>query len=61
MTNADKIRLMTDEELAIMLRDNCGNRECPPYRVTDLFPVDESLELCEKCWLNYLKQEVSND
>ena len=61
MTNADKIRAMTDEELAVVLRDNCGNRECPPYHVTDLFPDDECLESCKMCWLDWLKQEVSDN
>lgn len=57
-TNADKIRSMTDEELAVVLRDNCGNRECPPYHVTDLFPNDECLESCKMCWLDWLRREV---
>ena len=53
-TNADKIRAMSDEELAIMLDSGCPKgrfekNECPSY------------ESCCKCWLDWLRQEVSDD
>lgn len=57
MTNADKIRAMTDEELAelfgsrVCIYDIGGetNGEC-------LYPYN-----CEKCWLNWLEQEVDDE
>lgn len=48
-TNADKIRSMSDEELANALAnkaDACWN--CS----------SDSLEICKDCWLDWLKQEV---
>lgn len=49
MTNADSIRAMTDEELAVLLQNSCcrpDGADCPP--------IDD----CEKCWLDWLKQEA---
>lgn len=46
MTNGDKIRQMSDEELAEYLYDgNCPTREC-------------QAPLCKDCWLKWLKSEV---
>ena len=55
-TNADRIRSMTDEELATMF-DEYGKRNdcCPNYGRIDC------RESCMKCWLDWLKQEVSDD
>lgn len=58
-TNADRIRSLTDEELA-----EWGSSLpcCPPGK--DLSeccfgrPDPPSKELCGKCWLGWLKQEV---
>ena len=52
MTNADRIRSMTDEELAEVIVEWCPDREigkcqCTPYK-----------DLCTQCWLNWLKREV---
>lgn len=52
--NADRIRAMTDEELAVWLEEfggsspNCnrGLSEYPDYK------------RCRDCWLDWLKQEV---
>lgn len=55
MTNADKIRQMTDEELAMLLNPTCPTRECP-----DKLPWNEAHD-CLKCWLDWLKQEVSDN
>jgi len=54
-TNADRIRTMTDEELAKML-----DHSCP----TDMEP-DESCFYsddvkCVECWFNWLKQECES-
>lgn len=48
MTNADKIRAMTDEELAEWLHEH--NFNCPPVDCRD--------EDCAGCWLDWLEQEV---
>ena len=47
-SNADKIRFMTDEELAIFLQGNCTFIQTP------------CKESCTECWLEWLKQEVRN-
>ena len=58
ITNADRIRAMTDEELAeLFANDNCGY-----CRIHD-FCFDKGCAInCEDVWLDWLKQEVvSND
>ena len=58
-TNADRIRSMTDEELANFLFP-LGS--CPI--VADGLPFNESADCaddCEKCWLDWLKKEVESD
>lgn len=54
MTNADRIRAMTDEEMVEVIVEWCpdpevGKCECEyaPYK-----------DLCKQCWLDWLKQEV---
>lgn len=51
-TNADRIRSMTDEELA----DWVANLHCPHYEDDD-YTCDD----CEECWRDWLKQEVNDD
>ena len=58
-TNADRIRAMTDEELAYF-HVGIG---CPPgidvyEKCHDIGAVPP---VCLKCWLEWLKQEVSED
>lgn len=51
LTNADHIRQMTDEDLAMLLQPGCPSRvcrDCPPHD-------------CYNCWLEWLKQEATND
>ena len=48
MTNADRIRAMTDEELAEILQE----QECPPNG------VNTCAETCTICWLRWLQQPV---
>lgn len=59
MTNADRIRAMSDEELAKQL---CKG-SCPPdkykFHCTKIFSGGTTE--CEKCWLDYLTQEVTED
>lgn len=54
-TNADRIRVMTDEELAVVCEDGCPpNRECPPTNREEI----GTKSACQQCWLEWLKQEV---
>ena len=58
ITNADRIRAMTDEELAERFAS-----ACPPKDATNrccLYYFQES-NGCKDCWLDWLKQEVDND
>ena len=59
MTTADRIRAMSDEELAKQL---CKG-SCPPdkykFHCTKIFSGGTTE--CEKCWLDYLTQEVESD
>ena len=56
-TNADKLQAMSVEELAALCENGCPPRRgCPDLTKED---VDKSYhELCQKCWLDWLKQEV---
>ena len=58
MTNGDKIRSMTDEELAELLFDGAGVSTSPPGRncVSDCH-----WDSCRDCWLDYLKQEAEDE
>ena len=56
MTNADRIRAMTDEELSYYL-DGLAGDGCPPQ----MSPVcNKERYKCNvrKCWLDWLKQEA---
>ena len=52
-TNADKIRSMTDEELAGFMINGCDNID---YSDKCYRPGCD----CKECWLDWLKQEVSD-
>ena len=52
-TNADRIRAMSDEELA----EFRAGGHCPPSR---RFPNCATIEPCSKCWLEYLRQPVKD-
>lgn len=60
MTNGDRIRNMTDEELVKVL--SIAFDECPPNMETDEgeynCPQDCS---CEQCWLEWLKSPVKSE
>ena len=51
-TNADRVRSMTDEELAITFAVNCAGRKCPHN-------ADAVGDECMVCWLEWLKKEAS--
>lgn len=55
-TNADRIRAMSDEELATLLESKCPTAKCPNLVMTS------GSDQCYRCWLDWLGQEVeSND
>lgn len=54
-TNADRIRAMTDDELAVICEDGCPpNHECPPIKREEI----GKKSACQRCWLDWLKQEI---
>ena len=55
MTNADRIRVMTDEELAEYLQDGC-----PPNKTCATYTLETKANVCTSCWLDWLKQEVTD-
>jgi hypothetical protein len=56
MTNADRIRSMTDEDLAEWLaKHNERSAVCPNFGAHDCQAS------CRKCWLDWLKQEAGNE
>ena len=53
MTNADRIRTMSDEELAEWLaKHNERSAVCPNFGAHDCQAS------CRKCWLDWLKEEA---
>ena len=51
-THADRIRVMTDEELAELI---ASRGDCP----SDRYPDDHDCKSdCNECWLNWLRQEA---
>lgn len=65
LTNADRIRAMTDEELAKMFlsHDDQVYRHCPSDTWAEHCQVKPASECCDcdKCWLDYLKQGVKEN
>ena len=53
MTNADRIRAMTDEELAVSFSEDAPCGTCPAKR-----KMCEYGDGCYEAWLDWLKQEV---
>lgn len=53
MTNADRIRAMTDEELANMWFSYVDCGECPMHRECNMLPQD-----CLRLALEWLRQEA---
>ena len=59
MTNADRIRAMTDEELTKLF--NCEIDGCPPdTQLVARCSYYADATLCHSCWLNWLKMEVKD-
>ena len=67
-TNADRIRTMTDEELAECLYEGCGERNCDDClycreinkRDVLCLSSEEEDEICLRCWLEWLKKPVKD-
>lgn len=55
ITNADRIRAMTDEELADWLGVYCNGQTAQEVGK----PCASGVGSCEECWLDWLKQEVN--
>ena len=53
MTNADKIRAMSDEELADWLGVYCNGQTAQEVGK----PCVSDMGSCEECWLEWLRQE----
>lgn len=54
-TNADRIRAMSDEELAVLFADD--ERACPPKHPHCSKYVDK----CNGCWLEWLRQPAKEE
>ena len=61
MTNSDKIRAMTDEELAYKLARIFGCNDCPISDYCNDFTKDLENWVCPTVWIEWLKQEVSDN
>lgn len=57
ITNADRIRAMTDEELAIFLYNGWKEQDTFSKEVCERC-VDTDISCQPNCWLNWLKQEA---
>ena len=53
MTNADRIRAMTVEELATLIANSC-----PPKIYTACRYFGDGTHGCKDCWLNWLQEEA---
>lgn len=60
MTTADRIRQMTDEEMAKWLAPRLLCRECPLRATEDNLQLCANLD-CKKAALEYLHQEAKED
>ena len=55
-TNADRIRQMSDEELAECFMSERTVPHCPPIDLSKYAPCDDIS--CVECWVEWLKKEV---
>lgn len=55
-TNADRIRSMTDEELADWLGVYCNGQTAQEVGK----PCVSGMGSCEECWLDWLREEVTD-
>ncbi len=69
-TNADRIRAMSDEELATTFYNGCGDRsyndacrvtqECVKREILSISDEEQDA-ICIRCWLDWLKSPVEVD
>lgn len=59
MTNADRIRAMTDEELAKLIAYEGCPEGCPLDGKSCWYT--QNYDNCHSCWLDWLKQEVTDE
>lgn len=60
MTNADKIRAMTDEELAWFIYTKTGcDHKCMHWKSKSCTDPD-SIKVCGEVWLDWLKREAGD-
>lgn len=56
-TNADRIRSMTDEELAENLMKSY---DCPKGKdCVEQMPGEDGFQQCKRCWVEWLRQECA--
>lgn len=58
VTNADRIRAMSDEDLARTFTAGCDGRACIEWHQPLLYPKEDSAEQCAACWLGWLKSSA---
>lgn len=57
VTNGDRVRAMTDEEIATLIILNCKGRDCLSYERK----TDSEAEICWHCWLDWLRKEANEN
>ena len=57
ITNGDRIRAMSDEELAVLIGDNIDCAVCREMHDSDYCPKPYP-GTCYDCWLDWLRQEA---
>lgn len=57
-SNADRIRAMSDEELADWVAERCTAPNCTGKCHKDYEAYGELRTFCHDCWLDWLKQEA---
>ena len=60
-TNADRIRAMSDEELATNFASRCCPVKDEFYNCGEINKKEFSWEDCKSCWLDWLKSPVEDD
>lgn len=58
-TNADRIRAMTDEELADLFTRTVADG-CPPNMDWDCKKDDGGWDACDECWCKWLQQPAED-
>lgn len=63
MTNGDKIRAMTDEELSIFMDKGCASAKYLTCRRTLQRLTNGTCDdrKCRDCWLEWLREEVDDE